>query len=47
MEMVSLTIDGVDMLVDKGTTVLEAALKNNIYIPHICYHPELKPKELV
>lgn len=44
MERVSLTIDGVDMVVDRGTTVLEAALHNNIYIPHLCYHPELKPQ---
>jgi len=43
MEKVSLTIDGVDVVVDKGTTVLEAALQNGIYIPHLCYHPELKP----
>lgn len=44
MERVSLTIDCVDMVVDRGTTVLEAALQNNIYIPHLCYHPELKPQ---
>lgn len=44
MEKVSLTINGVDMVVDRGTTVLEAALQNNIYIPHLCYHPDLEPQ---
>jgi len=24
-------------------TVLEAALENGIYIPNLCYHPDLKP----
>ncbi|TET18485.1 MAG: 2Fe-2S iron-sulfur cluster binding domain-containing protein [Dehalococcoidia bacterium] len=24
-------------------TILGAALKNGIYIPHLCYHPDLRP----
>ena len=43
MDKVTLTIDGIAITVDKGTTVLEAALENGIYIPHLCYHPDLEP----
>ena len=39
METVSLTIDGRDITVAKGKTVLEAALENGISIPFYCYHP--------
>lgn len=37
MEMVKLTIDGVQVEVPKGTTVLEAAKSANIQIPTLCY----------
>jgi len=40
---VSLTIDGQSISVPEGTTVLEAALDSGIYIPHLCYHPDLEP----
>ena len=40
---VALTIDGQEVKVPQGATVLEAALKADIYIPTICYHPDLKP----
>jgi NADH dehydrogenase/NADH:ubiquinone oxidoreductase subunit G len=43
MENITLTIDGLDIVVHKGMTLLEAALQNGIYIPHLCYHPDLKP----
>jgi formate dehydrogenase major subunit len=43
MEKITLTIDGVGVASDKGMTILEAALRNGIYIPHLCYHPDLKP----
>ena len=43
MEEIALTIDDKDIVVDSGTTILEAALQNGIYIPHLCYHPDLKP----
>lgn len=43
MDEIRLTIDGSDILADSGVTILEAALKNGIYIPHLCYHPDLKP----
>lgn len=40
---VSLTIDGKKIETEKGKTVLEAALESGIYIPHLCYHPDLSP----
>jgi len=42
-ESIALTIDSRKISVDKGITILEAALKHDIYIPHLCYHPDLKP----
>ena len=41
MEMISLTIDGQTISVEKGTTILEAAEKLGISIPAVCYHPNL------
>ncbi len=41
METVTLTIDGRSITVEKGRTVLQAALDNGIDIPYYCYHPAL------
>jgi len=38
---VTLTIDGIQIIVPKGTTVLEAAEKAGIFIPTLCHDPEL------
>ena len=35
--MITITIDGKQIQTEQGTSVLEAALQNNIYIPHICH----------
>ncbi len=43
MEKVIFTIDGVEVTANKGDTILKAALEHGIYIPHLCYHPDLKP----
>ncbi len=43
MTQVNLTIDQLDVMAEEGTTILQAALANNIYIPHLCSHPELRP----
>ncbi len=40
-EQVTLTIDGHEVTVDKGTTVIEAAAKIGIEIPYFCWHPKL------
>jgi predicted molibdopterin-dependent oxidoreductase YjgC len=39
--MVKLTIDGLEITVPEGTTILEAAAMAGIEIPVICYHPNL------
>jgi NADH-quinone oxidoreductase subunit G len=41
METVTLTIDGRQVTVEKGRTVLEAAIEHGIQIPFYCYHPAL------
>jgi formate dehydrogenase major subunit len=38
-----LMIDGQEVFADEGISILEAALDNEIYIPHLCHHPDLKP----
>jgi NADH dehydrogenase/NADH:ubiquinone oxidoreductase subunit G len=40
-DMVTLTIDGQDVTVPAGTTVLNAAASIGIEIPVVCYHPHL------
>ena len=42
MTDVTLTIDGRQVTVPKGTNILAAALKTGITIPHYCWHPGLK-----
>ena len=41
--MIHLTIQGIDVEVAEGATVLEAAKAAGIKIPTLCYHPDLKP----
>ncbi len=41
IELVTLTIEGAEVAVPKGTTILEAAKQAGIVIPHYCYHPGL------
>lgn len=41
--MISLTIDGKQVEVPRGTLLVEAAKKVGIDIPVFCYHPHLKP----
>jgi NADPH-dependent glutamate synthase beta subunit-like oxidoreductase len=43
MATVNLTIDGQPVEVPAGTTILAAARKADIYIPSLCYHPDLPP----
>ncbi len=43
MEKIPVKIDDQDILASKDSPILEIALANNIYIPHLCYHPDLKP----
>jgi len=41
--MIALTIDGKELEVEAGRTLLEAARENVIQIPTLCYHEALKP----
>ena len=41
METVSLTIDGRQVTVEKGKTVLQAAIEAGISVPYYCFHPGL------
>jgi NADH-quinone oxidoreductase subunit G len=41
METVTLTIDGRQLAVEKGKTVLQAAIEHGIKVPYYCYHPGL------
>ena len=43
MGTIALTIDGIEVTVPEGTTVLDAAQQADIYIPHLCSHPDLPP----
>ena len=40
-EEILLTIDGVEVTVPQGTTIMTAARAARIDIPHLCYDPEL------
>ena len=39
----NITIDNQTKKVKQGETILEAAVRHGIYIPHLCSHPELTP----
>jgi NADPH-dependent glutamate synthase beta subunit-like oxidoreductase/Pyruvate/2-oxoacid:ferredoxin oxidoreductase delta subunit len=41
MEKVSITIDGYSLEVDSSKSILNAALEADLYIPHLCHHPDL------
>ena len=41
--MIELTINDKKITAEKGSTILEAALKNGIKIPNLCYDKRLKP----
>ncbi|NTV90545.1 MAG: 2Fe-2S iron-sulfur cluster binding domain-containing protein, partial [Clostridiales bacterium] len=40
----NLTINGIQVEAEEGQSVLQAALKADIYIPHLCSHPDLTPQ---
>ncbi|MEP9411082.1 MAG: formate dehydrogenase subunit alpha [Candidatus Brocadia sp.] len=46
MEQIDLIIDGKQISVKKGTSIIEAAKMLGIKIPTLCYHPELTPTGL-
>lgn len=42
-KMINLTVDGIDVQVPDGTTIIAAAKKAGKNIPSLCYHPDLPP----
>lgn len=42
-DTITLTINEREVKATRGVTVLEAALSAGIYIPTLCYHPDLEP----
>ena len=43
LDTVTINIDGREIDAQTGSMVLKAALDAGIYIPHLCYHPDLEP----
>lgn len=41
MEKIKAYIDGIEIEVEKGTTILEAGDKAGVHVPRLCYHPFL------
>lgn len=41
MNQVKIEIDGMEVYAEKGKTIMEAAEHADIYIPHLCHHPDL------
>lgn len=41
MMSVTIEIDGKQVQAKEGMNLLEAALQNGVYIPHLCHHPDL------
>lgn len=40
---ITLIIDGLEIQTKNNSTILETALANGIFIPHLCYNPKIKP----
>lgn len=43
MAMINCKIDGIEVVVEEGTTILNAAKNVHVKIPTLCYHPDLEP----
>jgi len=43
MKKVEIFINGKKIKAEENKTILEVALENDIYIPNLCWHPELEP----
>lgn len=41
--MKNIIIDGIKIEAEDDENILECALRSGIYIPHLCYHPDLTP----
>jgi bidirectional [NiFe] hydrogenase diaphorase subunit len=43
LDMLHITIDGQDIEIEAGRTVLEAAREHGIHVPTLCYHEAMEP----
>jgi len=43
MSRINLTIDGRSITAEENETILQVASRHDIYIPHLCHHPDLDP----
>jgi formate dehydrogenase (NADP+) beta subunit len=43
LDTITIEIDGHQVQTQRGKSILEASLEAGIYIPHLCYHPDLSP----
>jgi [NiFe] hydrogenase diaphorase moiety small subunit len=43
MHIPHITIDGVNVPIQDGDTIMEAATRAGVYIPHLCHNPEFTP----
>jgi len=43
MNTTTITIDGVSVPFQEGDTIMEAATRAGVYIPHLCHNPEFTP----
>ena len=43
MSNATFMLDGQPVPFEPGQTILQAALAADIFIPHLCFHPEFKP----
>ena len=43
MSKATFTLDGKTIPFDEGQTIMQAAMAAGVYIPRLCYHPDLKP----
>jgi len=39
----TISLDGVQIPFQDGDTIMEAATRAGVYIPHLCHHPEFEP----
>jgi formate dehydrogenase major subunit len=43
MNKINFILDDLEITSTRDKTILEAALENDVYIPNLCHHPDLKP----
>ncbi|MFH1583666.1 MAG: 2Fe-2S iron-sulfur cluster-binding protein, partial [Actinomycetota bacterium] len=46
MSEINITIDSCSIKAEEGSTILDVAKKEGIYIPTLCYHPALTPQSV-